>query len=248
MVVATLGVVTFGLGTAAPVSALPAPPSCGAPVVAGAFHTVTCNYTGGEQSFVVPAGVSSLDVVATSGSSVDLGFPIDGVRAEATVPVGPGTRVADGSTLYVEVGGSGSPVGDVAATADGGGYWLAASDGGVFTFGDAVFHGSAGGLALAAPVSAISADPVTGGYWLAAGDGGVFSFDAHFFGSAFGLRLHAPIVMMVVPTSAVGYWLVGGDGGVFTFGAVPFLGSLPGLSHPPASPTVGAQARLAAAG
>ncbi len=110
---------TFGLGTAAPVSALPAPPSCGAPVLSGTFHTVTCNYTGGEQSFVVPAGVTSLDVVATSGSSPDLGLSINGIRAEATVPVGPGTRVADGSTLYVEVGGSGSPIGVSAPGAGG---------------------------------------------------------------------------------------------------------------------------------
>ena len=32
----------------------------------------------------------------------------------------------------------------MAATPDGGGYWLVASDGGIFAFGDAGFHGSAG--------------------------------------------------------------------------------------------------------
>jgi hypothetical protein len=31
----------------------------------------------------------------------------------------------------------------MAATSDGGGYWLVASDGGIFNFGDAGFHGSA---------------------------------------------------------------------------------------------------------
>jgi hypothetical protein len=31
----------------------------------------------------------------------------------------------------------------MAATPDGGGYWLVASDGGIFTFGDAKFFGSA---------------------------------------------------------------------------------------------------------
>jgi hypothetical protein len=30
----------------------------------------------------------------------------------------------------------------MAPTRDGGGYWLVASDGGVFSFGDAVFRGS----------------------------------------------------------------------------------------------------------
>jgi len=34
------------------------------------------------------------------------------------------------------------------ATSDGGGYWEAASDGGIFSFGDAQFHGSMGGKPL----------------------------------------------------------------------------------------------------
>jgi hypothetical protein len=38
-----------------------------------------------------------------------------------------------------------SPVVGMAATPDGGGYWLVAADGGVFTFGDARFYGSLGG-------------------------------------------------------------------------------------------------------
>ena len=40
----------------------------------------------------------------------------------------------------------------MAATPSGNGYWLVASDGGVFSFGDATFHGSEGGKALAAPI------------------------------------------------------------------------------------------------
>ena len=35
---------------------------------------------------------------------------------------------------------------------DGHGYWLVASDGGVFTFGDAQFYGSMGGMHLNAPI------------------------------------------------------------------------------------------------
>ena len=37
-------------------------------------------------------------------------------------------------------------------TPDGGGYWLVASDGGVFTFGDASFYGSTGGTTLNKPI------------------------------------------------------------------------------------------------
>jgi len=37
------------------------------------------------------------------------------------------------------------------------GYWLVASDGGVFSFGDAAFHGSTGALSLNKPIVAMAA-------------------------------------------------------------------------------------------
>ena len=42
-------------------------------------------------------------------------------------------------------GGLNKPAVGTAATPDGQGYWLVASDGGIFTFGDAAFYGSTGG-------------------------------------------------------------------------------------------------------
>ena len=61
------------------------------------------------------------------------------------------------------------------------GFWAAAGDGGVFTFGDAAFHGSLGGRHLAAPIVGMAPTPDGGGYWMTAGDGGVFTFgDAAF--------------------------------------------------------------------
>jgi hypothetical protein len=45
----------------------------------------------------------------------------------------------------------------VATTPTGGGYWESASDGGVFSFGDALFHGSTGGIVLNKPVVGIAA-------------------------------------------------------------------------------------------
>jgi hypothetical protein len=72
-------------------------------------------------------------------------------------------------------------------TPDGGGYWLVASDGGIFTFGDAQFHGSTGNLRLNQPVVGMTPTPDGGGYWLVASDGGIFTFgDAQFYGSAAG--------------------------------------------------------------
>ena len=60
----------------------------------------------------------------------------------------------------------------MAATADGGGYWLVASDGGIFAFGDAQFYGSTGSIHLNKPIVGMAATADGGGYWLVASDGG----------------------------------------------------------------------------
>jgi hypothetical protein len=61
-------------------------------------------------------------------------------------------------------------------------YWMVASDGGIFSFGNATFHGSTGGITLDSPVVGMTASTQVG-YWLAASDGGVFSFGVPFHGS-----------------------------------------------------------------
>ena len=72
-----------------------------------------------------------------------------------------------------------------------------ASDGGVFSFGDAQFWGSTGGIALNKPIVGMAATPDGDGYWLVASDGGIFAFgDAQFFGSTGGIALNKPIVGM----------------------------------------------------
>ena len=110
-----------------------------------------------------------------------------------------------------------------------GGYWLAGSDGGVFSFGDAGFHGSAGNLRLVKPVVGMAATSDDGGYWLVASDGGVFSYgDAGFHGSAGNLPLVKPVVGMAPTPDGGGYWLVASDGGVFSYGDAAFHGSMGG--------------------
>jgi hypothetical protein len=42
------------------------------------------------------------------------------------------------------------------STPDSQGYWMVASDGGVFSFGDATFYGSTGGIVLNKPIVAAS--------------------------------------------------------------------------------------------
>jgi Beta-lactamase enzyme family len=124
-----------------------------------------------------------------------------------------------------------APIVGMAATPDGGGYWLVAADGGVFTFGDASFEGSLGNLTLNAPIVGMAATPDGRGYWLVAADGGVFTFgDAGFDGSLGNLTLNAPIVGMAATPGGHGYWLVAADGGVFTFGDASFDGSLGNLT------------------
>jgi hypothetical protein len=56
------------------------------------------------------------------------------------------------------------------------GYYLLAYDGGVFTFGDAVFHGSMGGRPLFWPVVGITVAPRARGYYLLAANGTVYQF------------------------------------------------------------------------
>jgi hypothetical protein len=107
----------------------------------------------------------------------------------------------------------------MAATPDGHGYWLVASDGGVFTFGDATFHGSTGAIHLNEPIVGMAATPDGQGYWLVASDGGVFTFgDATFHGSTGAIHLNAPIVGMAGTGDGLGYTLIGGSGKIYPFG------------------------------
>ena len=107
------------------------------------------------------------------------------------------------------------------------GYWMAASDGGIFAY-DAPFFGSMGGKHLNKPIVGITADPKTGGYWEVASDGGLFAFNAPFFGSMGGKPLNAPVVGMVATPDGGGYWEVASDGGVFNFGDASLYGSMGG--------------------
>jgi hypothetical protein len=125
----------------------------------------------------------------------------------------------------------------IAPSATGAGYWMVASDGGIFAFGDAPFFGSMGGQRLNRPMIGMAATASGLGYWMFAGDGGIFAYgDAPFFGSLGSEPLNAPVVAMAPTASGLGYWMLGADGGVFAFGDAPFLGSTG--SNPPAAPVV----------
>ena len=58
----------------------------------------------------------------------------------------------------------------ITSTPDGKGYWLAASDGGVFAFGDVPYEGSLGGTTQVSPILGLA--PLSGGgYELIHADG-----------------------------------------------------------------------------
>ena len=72
-----------------------------------------------------------------------------------------------------------------------------ASDGGIFSYGDAGFYGSTGSMRLNKPVVGMAATPDGKGYWLVASDGGIFSFgDAQFYGIDGQHALNKPVVGM----------------------------------------------------
>jgi predicted lipoprotein with Yx(FWY)xxD motif len=97
--------------------------------------------------------------------------------------------VSFGGTWHVVKTSNSSP------SVSGTGYRLVASDGGIFSFGDAGFFGSTGAMHLNQPIVGIASTPTGKGYWLVASDGGIFSLgDAGFFGSTGAMHLNQPIV------------------------------------------------------
>ncbi|MDI1464715.1 PIG-L family deacetylase [Catellatospora sp. KI3] len=193
--------------------------------------------TSGWQSSTRPVTVPG---TVAPGQSVTLSFPIAAPDADTS-----GTErfnlIAEGVTWFTGAEFSFTyrvkPFVGIAA-APTGGYWLTATDGGVFAAGGAQFYGSKAGQPLSAPVSGIAASPTGRGYWLAARDGGVFAYgDAQFYGSKAGQPLNAPVVGIAATGSGHGYWLVAADGGVFAYGDAPFVGSMGG--QPLNAPVVG---------
>ncbi len=214
----------------------------------GSPVTIDAIGTGANADGSVPPDCASIPTVSSGGSGVGTqarGYWMDSADGGVYTFGGAGyfgsagqldPSAAPGGNNAVHLA---APIVGMASTPDGKGYWLVASDGGVFAFGDAGFFGSAGGLHLAAPIVGMASTPDGKGYWLVASDGGIFTYgDAGYFGSAGQLNpgatpggtnsvhLAAPIVGMESTPDGAGYWLVASDGGVFAFGNAGFFGSV----------------------
>ena len=213
-------------------------------------------YTTGDQFPAVPDDGDAVCVtdacntlhdwsVSVPVSSVQAAYPQIGTLSSIAVTARNGLGDLGGRVEQLTVAGSGGSVsvtGDAFAAALNlpsdwftlgsqpsggvGGYWIDAADGGVFSFGNAQFYGSTGGIRLNQPVVGMATTHDAGGYWEVASDGGVFSFgDAQFHGSTGSIRLNKPVVGMAVTPDGGGYWLVASDGGIFAFGDAQFFGS-----------------------
>ncbi len=114
-----------------------------------------------------------------------------------------------------------APIVAMVPSTDGGGYFMVASDGGVFAFGDARFEGSCPGIGgCSGAAVAVVPDASGQGYWLVTATGNVYTFgNAVDYGS--------PGSQGSVVTSAVrypdgdGYWILFADGTVSAFGTDP---------------------------
>jgi hypothetical protein len=191
-------------------------------VVSAAFPgaVVDMHDAGGDRSQTVaalPQIISRLRAMGYSFVPICGQAPGFGPQVTATYAFGNAPAPGPGVTSNLPLVG--------AATAGAGGYWEVASDGGIFSFGVAAFHGSMGGRPLNAPIVGLAATPSGAGYWEVASDGGIFSFgDAAFHGSMGGTPLNAPIVGLAATPSGAGYWELAADGGLFGFDAA-FYGS-----------------------
>lgn len=109
----------------------------------------------------------------------------------------------------------GGPIVDLVPTPDGAGYYLIGADGGVFTFGDAHFFGSAVPSHPASSVVAMTLVPDGSGYWLATGSGQVIPFGSAQLGTTDGTPPTEPIIGIFATTT--GYVLIDAAGGTHSF-------------------------------
>ncbi len=173
-----------------------------------------------ELSSGLPHGL----VLAPSGTIS--GAPTVAGTFLVTVAVRDAQGGVSSATVTVVVTPTGLNSSGMATTPDGKGYWIAAANGAVSSFGNAQMYGSLSGDHLNRPIVGMGSTTNGDGYWLVASDGGVFAFgNARFYGSEGGHRLNKAIVGLTPTPDGKGYWLVAADGGVFTFGDAHFFGS-----------------------
>ncbi len=132
--------------------------------------------------------------------------------------------------LRVHPAGSGlpnslnAPIVGMVPSQDGAGYFMVASDGGVFAFGDARFAGSCPGIGgCSGAAVAVVPDASGNGYWLLTTTGNVYAFgDAPYYGAPGSAGW--PVTSAVRTADGRGYWVLTANGSVSPFGDAVSLG------------------------
>ncbi len=133
-----------------------------------------------------------------------------------------------------------APIVGMVPSSDGGGYFMVASDGGVFAFGNAHFAGSCQTIGgCQGSVVAIMTDSSGDGYWLVTSTGNVYSFgDALYYGAPG--NQGSAVTSAVRTPDGTGYWVLLSNGSVYAYGAARYLGGANGLAHIDRAATISA--------
>jgi hypothetical protein len=118
-----------------------------------------------------------------------------------------------------------APVVGMVPSSDDDGYFMVASDGGVFAFGDAKFEGSCPGIGgCSGPAVAVVPDASGNGYWLVTATGHVYTFgDASYYGAPG--QQSSPVTSAVRTTDGKGYWILFANGSVDAYGDATNMGA-----------------------
>jgi hypothetical protein len=116
-----------------------------------------------------------------------------------------------------------APIVGMVPSIDDNGYFMVASDGGVFAFGDAHFAGSCPGIGgCSGSAVAVMPDASGNGYWLVTSTGSVYTFgDAPYFGAPG----HGTVTSAVPTPDGLGYQILLSDGEIFSYGDADADGS-----------------------
>jgi hypothetical protein len=175
---------------------------------------------------VTPSGNIGLAALTVGGTTKLYSVDLSTGKATDQGKIGDGTASITGLTIAPSVGywlttnsgtvagyGDADPLGSaaalsltkpivgIAASPSGEGFWLVASDGGIFSFvaegTKSRFYGSGGSITLAQPIVGMAATHTGAGYWIVAADGGIFAYgDASPVGSAASRNSPTPWVGM----------------------------------------------------
>ena len=111
-----------------------------------------------------------------------------------------------------------APIVGMVPSNDDNGYFMVASDGGVFAFGDAHFAGSCPGIGgCSGAAVAVMPDASGNGYWLVTQTGNIYTFgDAAYYGAPG--NTGSPVTSAVRTPDGKGYWILTANGTVYNYG------------------------------